>query len=125
MTNDEARRISTLRAPLRVAAKQDSDSVFVLCHSFVIRHWEFDILIRKLCKSRMIRTFGCHLFRYCYWPGGPDNFVVWVAKQQEVLGDDLNSQFVSPWATLDRNLLQAAPAQVDKQPEPPCRTNDE
>ena len=28
MTNDEARMISTLRAPLQVAAKQNSDSVF-------------------------------------------------------------------------------------------------
>ncbi len=51
--------------------------------------------------------------------GGPDNFVVWVAKQQEVCGDDSNGKFVSPRATLDRSLLQAAPAQVGKQPEPP------
>jgi len=51
--------------------------------------------------------------------GGPDNFVVWVAKQQEVSGDDLNGRLVSPWAAFDRSLLQATPAQVGKQPEPP------
>ena len=43
MTNDEARMISTLRAPRLVAAKHNSDSVFVLRHSFVIGNSSFGI----------------------------------------------------------------------------------
>ena len=67
MTNDEARMISTLRAPLRVAAKQDSDSVFVLRHSFVIRHFDSkemqqsdDPEIFSAVLSKKFRLQGTH-----------------------------------------------------------------
>jgi len=55
------------------------------------------------------------------WRGGPDNFVVWVAKQQENLGTTSMAGSVSPPDALDCLLLQAAPTHVDKQPEPPRR----
>ena len=51
-----------LRAPLRVAAKQDSDSIFVLRHSFDIRHWEF-VMFVVLTTSRQVRKASGFLCR--------------------------------------------------------------